>query len=216
MSAKNGRWLDMEVGYFNGDKKWTGIFYEDGGVNYSNPIHTTNTERGLQNRLNQYQTSGHQIIDFEAYEEDGVTKYAGVWSGAARQPRTHLYYGLLSNEVSNLLRPLHGRVIDFERYRDPDRNDQIRYALIVAAYPGGDWGLFRGLDAQTLAARHASNSDSNTHMIDLEMWGSGEDLTYAAVWGDTNKALHEVAAIADENNTINPPIVGPQSGHESS
>lgn len=201
MTPKNGRWLDLEVAYFGSDKRYSAIFLE-GGNDYGFALHTTNTDAQFQAYLDQYFRAGRAIVDFEAYlDNNGNLQYAGVWVNAANQPMTHLFYGLESADVSDLLRPPAGRVIDFERYYSPAHSG-YRYALILAMYPGGGWGLFRNLSAAELDTRHGQIADDDTHLIDLEMWASGSSVLYGAVWGDTFKSLHEVADIPADSRLV--------------
>ncbi len=198
MGSKNGRFLDIEVDYFDGNKRYSGIFYEDGD-NYAYAIHTTNTDSQFQTRLGTYQANGRQIVDFEAYSVGGTTYYAGLWANDPNQPITALYYGLESADVSQLLRPLEGRVIDFERYYS-ETHSEIRYALIVAMQPGDEWALHRGYSSSGLVDLHNSIADSNTRLVDIEMWDSSGGALRAGVWGDNFGPLLEVSAMPGDSN----------------
>jgi len=190
----NGRFLDVEVGYFGSTKRYSAIFLEDGD-NYSFALRTTNTEGQFQAWLDQYLREGRAIVDFEAYTEpDGDFRLAGVWVNDPNQPRTVLHYHIEAADISDLLRPLAGRLIDFERYWSP-LHDEWRYAVITAMYPSGEWGHFRWMTSSELDDRHAQIADSNTHLTDIESWASGGTVYYGGVWGDGSKSLLEVDAI---------------------
>ena len=190
----NGRFLDVEVGYFGGDKRYSAIFFENGD-DYSYALRTTNTDAQFQDWLDQYLREGRAIIDFEAYSDtNGNLRFAGVWVDDPNQPRTVLYYNLESADISDLIRPLGGRLIDFERYWSPTHN-AYRYAVITAMYPSGEWGHFRWLTAAQLDSNHDAIADSNTHITDIEIWDSGGTLYFGALWGDASKSLLEVDAI---------------------
>lgn len=200
-----GRWLDVEVGYYAGSKRYSAIFYEDGD-DYGYAVHTTTTDAQFQGYLDTYLASGRSLIDFEAYRlPDGTTRFAGIWVNDPNQPRTHLFYNLESPDVSDLLSPMHGRVIDVERYYS-DLHGADRWAVLLAMYPGGEWGVLRNLTASALDSYDTSINDSNTHLIDLdpEIITSGA-LRFNAVWGDTYSSLHEVDAI---NSDIDPEARG--------
>jgi hypothetical protein len=195
MTPLAGRWLDVEVGYFGADKRYSALFLEDGD-DYGYAVHTTNTDAGFQNYLDTYRRTGRSLIDFEAYTlPSGETRFAGVWVNDPNQPMTHLYYNLESPHVTDLVNPLMGRIIDVERYYS-DLHDAIRYAVLVAQYPGGGWGLYRNQTASQLSSNNAAIADSNTFMADLDVvdFGGGT-IRYNAVWGDAWKSLHEVAAM---------------------
>ncbi len=199
MALKNGRYLDFEVGYFGSTgtlKRYSAIFYEDEfGDDYDNALHTTNSDALFQDRLQQYFLEGRAIVDFESYvDPGGSVQYAGLWAGDPHQPRTAFYHGLESADVSDLLRPLNGRVIDFERYWSPTHGEH-RYALILAMFPGGDWGLYRSITSTELDGWHSLIADTDTHLTDIEVWEDGGSVHYGAVWGDSYKTLYEVSAI---------------------
>ncbi|MEE4271200.1 MAG: serine hydrolase [Thermoanaerobaculales bacterium] len=197
MGALAGRFLDVEVGYFDGVKRYSAVFLEDGD-DYSFALRTTNTEAGFQDWLDQYLREGRNIIDFESYTEPGGdVRFAGVWVEDPNQPRTVLYYHLESADISDLIRPLAGRLIDFERYWS-DTHSGYRYAVIVAMYPDGEWGHYRWMTSSELDDYDSSIADSNTHIIDLETWESSGTLYYGALWGDGPKSLIEVAPIPSD------------------
>ncbi len=213
VKTKDGRWLDIEVGIFNGQKRWSGIFLEDGDA-YAWAVDTTSTDAQFQTLLDTNMRAGRQIIDFEAYEESGQTRYGGAWVNDPNQPRTVLYYGLTSAEVNDLFDPQYpidpgsgitpiegiaGRPIDFERYYSTTHGEQ-RYAVIMAMVAGHEWALWFGRTKAELNQDIANESDDNTHLIDLEVYESGGSLRYAGIWGDDYKSLHEVAAIPAEQD----------------
>ncbi|RLE27645.1 MAG: hypothetical protein DRJ65_02195 [Acidobacteria bacterium] len=199
VAALNGRYLDVEVGYFGAYKRYSAIFFENGD-DYSYALRTTNTDAQFQAWLAQYLNEGRSIIDFEAYSEpDGDLKFAGVWIDDPNQPRTVLHYHLESADVSDLLRPLAGRLIDFERYWSPTHG-AYRYAVITAMYPNGEWGHYRWLTASELNANHDIIADTNTHITDIESWESAGTVYYAAIWGDGPKSLLEVDAIPGDTS----------------
>ncbi len=202
MGPLRGRYLDIEVGYFGGAKRYSAIFLEDGD-DYGYALYTTNSDAEFQTRLREQLRRGRRIVDFEAYREpNGTIRYAGLWVSDPKQPMTHLYYGLESADVSDLLRPLAGRVIDLEYYYSPVHREH-RWALITAAYRGGGWGVWRNDDADGFAARHEITADADTHLIDLEVWESSGELRHAGVWGDAYKSLHEVGPIV-QNDDVEP------------
>lgn len=193
----DGRFLDVEVGYFGSAKRYSAIFLEDGD-NYGFALRTTNTDDQFQAWLDQYLRSGLSIVDFEAYTEpDGDFRLAGVWVNDPNQPRTVLHYHLESADISDLLRPLAGRLIDFERYWSP-LHDEWRYAVITTMYPSGEWGHFRWMTSAQLDDRHSQIADADTHITDLESWESGGTVYYGALWGDGSKSLLEVDAIPSD------------------
>lgn len=197
MQPLDGRYLDVEVGFFgplDSLFRYSAIFYEDGD-DYAYALRTVNTESEFQAWLDQYLREGLAIVDFEAYVGgDGDLRLAGVWVDDPNQPRTVLYYHLTDDELSDLLRPLAGRLIDFERYWSP-LHGEYRYAVITAMVPGGGWAHFRWKTRSELDALHDTWSDADTHLTDLEEWESGGTLYYGALWGDTYKTLYEVDAI---------------------
>ena len=201
MNAKDGRYLDIEVGYYGTlSKRWSGIFLEDGD-DYRVSIKTTNTDAQFQEHLERYQREGKQIIDFEAYLEDPLIlsniRFAGCWVDDNNQPKTTLFYGLTWNELSDLWNPMAGRIIDIEKYYSPIHRG-YRWGAIFALYPGNEWGVFSELDESELESRHNSIQDSNTHIIDIEPYQLPRlppQYTYTALWGDTYKSLHEVTSL---------------------
>jgi hypothetical protein len=205
MSALDGRFLDMEVGYFDGVKRYSAIFLVDGD-DYGFELRTTNSDDAFQTHLRENFRAGQSIVDFESYvEPGGAVRYAGVWVSDPKMPRTHLYYGLENADVSDLLRPLHGRVIDYERYWSPLHNE-FRHALIVAQYGNGGWSLWRGYNSTDFAVKHTESSNANTQIIDLETWSASDGTTrVAGVWGDTYKSLHEVAPMVNNDRTETTP-----------
>ena len=215
MEPKNGRWLDVEVDYFSGTKRYSALFYEDGD-DYGYALRTTNTDEQFQGYLQEYFDSGMAIIDFEAYLDAGNNiRYAGVWVKDPNQPRTTLYYGLQSDELSDLLRPLAGRVVDFERYYSPLHSED-RYALIIAMYGDGNWSLWRNFDGPGIDAKHTEIADATTHMIDIESWDTSAGVRYGAVWGDNYASLRELPAVpanSDAEN-LNPTLTNLMSSFE--
>jgi len=193
VGTRNGRWLDIEVGYFGTTKRWSGLFLEDGDF-YNWAVHTTNSESGFQARLDQYSRDGRTIIDFEAYSDlSGATRFAGVWVDDPNQPRTHLYYHLELADVQDLLDPLAGRILDYERYFS-SMHGGTRYALLVAQVPGGEWALDSNMTSSELASLDATHSDADTHLIDLDVFESG-GVRYLGIWGNQWKSMWEVSAI---------------------
>ena len=207
MTPKNGRYLDVEVDYFNGSKLYSAIFYENGD-DYATGLRTTNSDSQFQSWQASYLNDGYAIVDFEAYTDtSGNTKYAGVWAKDPNQPMTTLYYGLESAEVSALIAPRIGRVIDIERYYSSIHGED-RWAMIFAADSGGEQYQRRGDTATNINLNNATFSDSNTHLIDIDAYASGSIARYLGLWGDTYKALHEVPAIsADTNNQATGTII---------
>ncbi|MBI4579228.1 MAG: serine hydrolase, partial [Planctomycetes bacterium] len=208
VATKQGRWLDVEVGIFSGQKRWSGIFLEDGD-SYAWEVRTTNDDAGFQTELEDNLRAGRQIIDFEAYVENGQTTYGGVWVNDPNQPRTTLYHGLTSAEVNDIFNPqlpidpasgispidgIAGRPIDFEAYFSTLHN-KYRYAIIMAMYPGHEWALWFGQTQTDFDDKNDVESDDNTHLIDLEVYNVGGTVRWAGIWGDTYKSLHEVSSI---------------------
>lgn len=194
--ALNGRLIDIEVDYFDGNKLYSAIFFEDGDK-YAQAVRTTNTNDQFEDWLVQYQEDGLQIVDFEAYHRNGITYYAGVWANAPNQPVTSLFYGLQVSELSDLLRPLEGRILDFERYYS-EEHDEHRYAIIVAMVPGTEWALWRNQTSSELLDRHNAIADADTRLIDVEMWDDEGSAKLAGLWGENFGALREVPAIPND------------------
>ena len=193
-NSRNGRYLDVEVGYFGNNKLYSAIFLEDGD-RYSRALHTTNTDGQFQDRLAQYQNSGMALIDFEAYQTPGgATRFAGIWVDDPNQPVTVLYYGLESPDVGDLITPRHGRVIDIERYYS-DLHGEDRWALLFAMFSGGEQFQRRNDSAANISYFDGIFSDADTHLIDIEAYVLSSNNRYSALWGDTFKTLHEVPAI---------------------
>lgn len=199
MGAKNGRFLDVEVGYFGGVKLYSAIFYEDGD-DYAFSLRTTNSDSQFQTHIANNYNAGYSIIDFEAYVDgSGDTKYAGVWVADPNQPQTSLYYGLEHDDVSQLVNPRIGRVIDIEHYYSSVHGED-RWAMIFAMDSGGTQGQWRNDTASGISTFNTSISDSNTHIIDIESYDVNGSVLYAALWGDTFKSLHEVDLIPSDTN----------------
>jgi len=195
MNPLAGRYLDVEVGYFQGAKRYSAIYYQSND-DYTCGVHTTNTDLQFQNLLDNYMRDGRSIIDFEAYTPPGgETTFAGIWVKDPNQPPTHLLYNLESADISTLLRPMQGRVIDVERYYSSLHNED-RYAVILAVLPGGGWGHYREMTWTQVLDENDATSDGDTHLIDLDpvvnKFGS---VRYNAVWGNNYKSLNEVAAM---------------------
>ncbi len=213
VQGEDGRWLDFDVEIINGTKLFSGCFLIDGDA-YAWEIRSTHTDAEFQTRLGNNSLKGLQIIDFEAYVENGNTTFAGAWVNDPNQPRTTLYYGLTGAELSDILSPqlpidptsglspisgIAGRPIDIERYYSTIHSE-TRYAIIFAMYPGHEWAVWRGYNETDFNQKDFESSDANTHLIDLETWNDG-GLRYAGVWGDTYKSLHEVSGIAAEQDS---------------
>ena len=205
MAPKNGRYLDVDVAYFGGDKRYSALFIEDGD-DYAYALRTTNDDATFQGYLEQYLNDGLSIIDFEAYTEpDGDVRFAGVWVGDPNQPKTVLYYGLETADVSDLIAPRHGRVIDIEYYFSELHNEN-RWAMIFAMDSGGEQFQRRNDTSSGIISSDASFTDSNTELIDIESYTIGGVVRYSALWGDTYKSLHTVDAIPGDSDaeTISP------------
>ncbi len=222
MKALSGRWLDVEVNDFGISvaprKRRCGIFIE-GGEDYDYQIRTTNDDVDFQDLLKENQVLGRQIIDFEAYRDAaiGLTRYAGVWVNGEGQPRTSLYYNLQDAEVTSLLSPAKGRVVDIERYPSTPHGGDIRYAIIIAPYGADDPTMLRDEPIGSLADGASFDGDPR-HLIDLETWDDGTGLRYTGVWGDLPKSLREVAPYPNNDRLVavppaalnvinNPPVV---------
>ncbi len=222
VTGEDGRWLDFDVEVINGTKVFSGCFLIDGD-SYAWEIRPTHTDAEFQARLDAKSLQGMQIIDFEAYVEDGSTSFAGVWVNDPNQPRTVLYYGLTGTEFNDIFSPqlpidpssglspiagISGRPIDVERYFSSLHNE-IRYAVIFAMYPGSQWAAWVDLDESGFEQKILDHSDADTHLIDLETWENG-GLRFSGLWGDTYKSLHEVSAIPAEEDLepITPALQG--------
>jgi len=217
-AALDGRWLDVEVGYFGGQKLWSGIFVEDGD-DYAFELRTTLAEAAFEDELTDNLWAGRQIIDFEAYTENGDLKFGAIWTDDPNQPRTSLYYHLTFAQVDDLVNPVFpidpasgvspkpgmaGRVIDFERYFSPDHGE-TRYALIMSCHPGG--GLF--LQVAPLAdldADDAGFTNGSTRLVDLDIFDSGGQLNYLGVWSNDVKSLNELPRVTED---IDPQPISP-------
>ena len=207
MKALSGRWLDVEVNDFGTPivaprKRRCGIFVE-GGEDYEYQIRTTNNDPEFQRLLKENQTLGRQIIDFEAYYDgaSGLTRYAGVWVNGDKQPRTSLYYNLQDAELTSLLSPAKGRVLDIERYPSRPHGGDIRYAVIIAPYAADDPVVLRDQPIGGLADGFSFEWDTS-HLIDVETWDDGSGLRYTGVWGDLPKSLREVAPYPSNERLI--------------
>ncbi len=198
MRPKNGRYLDFEVGYFGGEKRYSAIFMEDGD-DYNYAVHTTNSDESFQSYSAKYLDAGMSLIDFEAYTEpDGDVRFAGLWVSDPNQPQTVLYYGLESADVSDLISPRFGRVIDLEYYYS-ELHGENRTAMLFAMDAGGEQYQRRHESASALSFYHASFSDGNTHIIDIDTYEINGNVYYHALWGDTYKSLHEVDRIVPDS-----------------
>lgn len=189
MNLLGGRYLDFEVGYLDGVKRYCGLFVEDGN-DVPMPIHSTNTDTAFQNLLEQYFEQGYSLVDFESYiEPGGAPRYAGMWAKNNKTPMTHLFYGLTYDELSDLLAPLAGRPVDLERYWSP-LHGQFRYALLLAQI-GNDnhgWALYRNQTEASLASNHGTHADADTFLIDLDVRDTVTPHQYHAIWGKARAA----------------------------
>lgn len=222
MSALDGRWLDIEVGYFNGVKRWAGIFVEDGD-DYGYTVRTTMTEAEFDQELYDNLRDGKQIIDFEAYTEGGVTKFAAVWVSDPNQPRTAIYHHLTLAQVSDLLNPqgpidpssgvsplpgVNGRIIDAERYQS-EAHGEPRYAIIVSNHDaGGGLWMRTGDPLIELADDNNGFTNGSTRLVDLDLFVIDGTLRYLGVWAQDVKSLNTVAGPAggDDPEPINPTL----------
>ena len=194
MGAKQGRFLDLEVGYFDGQKLYSAIFLEDGD-DYGFAVYSTNSDLQFYERIEEQLRLGRQLIDFEAYDEPGYgTRYAGVWVRDPKQPMTHLYRGLKTSEFSDLLAPLAGRVLDVERYETLWGS---RFAILVAQVPSGEWGVYRAMSSVGLSNQNSAIGDQDTDLIDIDFFQSFGTY-YDAVWGNAPKSLQQIAPMPGE------------------
>ncbi|MFT5050004.1 MAG: hypothetical protein ACI8QZ_001397 [Chlamydiales bacterium] len=203
----DGRWLDVEVGYFGGQKLWSGIFVEDGD-DYAFELRTSLLETAFEEKLTDNLWAGRQVIDFEAYTENGNMTFAAIWTDDPNQPRTSLYYHLTFAQVSDLVNPVFpidpgsgvapiqgmaGRVIDFEHYFSVFHGE-TRYALIMSAHPGGGLWL-SAAPLSDLAADDAGFTNGSTRLVDLDVYDSGGQLAYLGVWSNDVKTLNELPRV---------------------
>lgn len=201
MNALQGRYLDFEVGYFGGQKRYSGIFLEDGD-DVAMPIQTTNSDSAFQALLTQNQRLGYSIIDFESYvEPGGAVRYAGMWIRDLDTPPTHLVYGLTFAERSQWLSPAKGRPVDLERYWSP-LHGGYRYAVITAQIGGDNHAAVwdSSMSAAELATLHDSTADADTFLIDLDVREDSNPVRYAAVWGKDRAARAAVAPYVSVTN----------------
>ncbi|MDH3785355.1 MAG: serine hydrolase, partial [Acidobacteriota bacterium] len=204
MNLLDGRWLDIEVGFHGGaSRKYSAIFLEDGN-DHNYLIDTDMSETTLQATLEAQLRAGFALVDFEAHTNptSGETRFDAIWTKDERQPMTHLYYDLESADVTDLLNPLAGRVIDLERYHSSFFGEE-RFAIVLANYPGGNWSFDRYMDQPDLLSLNGSYSDSDTHLIDLDVFlDSSSNVRFSGVWGDNWKSLNEVAEIPTDGNPV--------------
>jgi len=195
-----GRYLDIEYGLFNGTPLISAIYLEGDG--YASTILLNADEAFFRNALSSEFRNGYSIVDFEAMKNaSGQVRYSGLWVHEPNQPKTHLYFPLEWADLIDLASPLAGRVIDVERFEPyDDPTGTIRYALITAMYPGGEWGVVRHLSDPDLIARDQSIADADTFLVDVESYDNGGPIQHLGVWGDTYKTLHEVASIPADAN----------------
>lgn len=200
---RRGRYLDVEVGYFGDHKRYSALFYEDGD-SYGYALRTTNTDAEFQQHLEDNRAAGRRLVDFEAYPlPSGELRYAGVWVSDPNQPMTALYYGLESADVSDLLRPMQGRVLDVERYYSP-AHAGYRYALVIAQAERSGWALWRGYTRAAFLDRFRAEERAGKQLIDLDTYAIGDTVYYAGVWGEAAKSLWTIDAPLREPDRLAP------------
>lgn len=210
-----GRWLDMEVVEVGGERRFFGI-YLPGGEPYESFIRYTMDDAELQAVMESRFEAGMQIIDIEAYEYGGETRFAGIWQGGARQPRTVLYYPLHRDELQDLLvpqypldpesglAPLKGLVgvpIDLEAFESPDHGE-TRFALIMALHTAPSGIVWYGQSAEEMLGRIDDHSTATRHMVDLEVDPGLLDGPYSAIWGAEHGPLYELDALVDDGREL--------------
>jgi hypothetical protein len=198
-----GRWLDLEVG-FHGftSHRYSAIFLEDGD-DYDDLVDSNMSDANLQMTLENQLRAGYSLIDFEAYTVPGSgdTAFAAIWVKNPKQPMTHLYYDIELGDLVDLWSPLAGRILDFERYDSSFFGDE-RFAIVVANHPGGEWYADTSMTDAELGTTNTTESDADTHLIDLHVFEDGGNVRYSGIWGETWKSLNEVNELLPFVNTI--------------
>jgi len=201
VAGLDGRWLDVEI-TDDVDKRWSAVFLEEFGPDIHGAVFE-GTEAAFEAELALRANVGYSLTDFDVYMSGGTPRYVGVFHRGPAVPRTHLYRELTKDEIDTLVNPLQGRIIDLEEY-DSAVQTGLRYAVVVAQYGGGPWGLDTYL-ADSFAIDAYDGITSAAYMTDLELtaWVPGE-VHYMGVWGDSWKSMNEVAALAAEIDPVAP------------
>jgi len=199
--VREGRWLDVEIDDVAAPR-WSAVFLEDPGNDLDFVI-VDELEPQFDVRHDQLMRAGYSITDFDVYFSGATNRYVGLFQRGPNLPMTHLYRDLTKDEINLLTNPMQGRIIDLEEY--PSATQSVsgiawRYSVLVAQYGGGAWGINTFLvDGNAIDAwGGAVGAD---HLTDLELtrWVPNE-IHFMGVWGDTWKALHEVAPLAPETD----------------
>lgn len=122
------------------------------------------TARGFGNRWNQLRDAGYRLIDFEVYQTDGGTRYAGVWRQNSSRPNWRF-----KDQVDELAEAYH------------DANDVAGMAVAIAV--GGQLVYLRGFGYADIAddkwfhsgtiARAASGCKAIAGVLALELQEQG-------------------------------------------
>ena len=192
----DGVWLDVEMVDDGVDERWSAIFLEQPGRLVSGII-VDEVEATFDIEHAQMLRDGYAMTDFDVYDLNGTPHYVGVFHRGDDIPMTHLYRDMTKDEVNALTNPMQGRIVDLEEYESATQGD-LRYAVLVAQYGGGNWGIITYLE-DALAIDSWTATWGADHLTDLELTKSVPGEThYMAVWGDTWKAAHAVAPLAPE------------------
>lgn len=206
IQARQGRVLDVEVDDDQGVWHFSVLFWESGESGITHEFLTRRTRSDFRALLEARARSQRRLIDIEVATHDGALYFSGVWQGHARQPRSVLYQDLLWTDVNALIasadpRYTAGRILDVERYLDPD--DMVeRFALLVAPVPAGGERYSRTINRATLDNAHASTANGSTHLIDVDRYYGNGNLRYDALWGPGVAALVDVAPIRDDDTPL--------------
>jgi hypothetical protein len=196
----DGRLIDVEVDDSGGSWRFSALFWESGEQDVTWEVRTRRSRAEFQVLLEQHARGSAALVDIEVGLQSGVLRYGGVWQSHPGQPRTVLYHDLAAQELGGILdstsaRLTAGRVVDIERYHDPDIGAD-RFAVLVALAPGDGERYSRGINLPSLTNEHASTANAGTHLVDIERYDdSNGDLRVDALWGPGRAALLDVAPI---------------------
>lgn len=207
VETRDGRLIDVEVDDQAGAWRFSVLFWESGETGVGWTLRTRRSRSDFLDLIAERARSNASLVDIEVSVQNGTLYYSGVWQSHSGQPRTVLYQDLAAQELFGILdwsnpRLTAGRVVDVERYPDPQLGAD-RFAVLVALVPGDGERYSRGINQPTLVNQHASTANAGTHLVDLERYDdSSGNLRFDALWGPGRAALLDVAAMLRDDTVV--------------
>ena len=137
----------------------------------------------FSNKFNTMKNLGYRVYNFEAYRRGNKTLYSGIWIKKPDNRKSYFRRNLNAKQFGDEWKKQKKagmRLVDFEAYKN---GNQTGYAgLWIKNKENYQWSSRRDLTHETYSKEFKEYKKKGYQLIDVEAYGIGKKLYYAAVW----------------------------------